>query len=297
MKLIWENQDSDKWLDWRRGGIGASEAPVVMGVSPYKTRYQLWEEKCGINDHSPTNHFILQKGKDAEPRARAMYETLFFTEMPAVLAEYGPVPFIRASLDGFNEATMIGIEIKYVGAQEYLRIKETMTVPDRYFPQIQHQLLVTGADHFDFVAYNDEINDIFIITVKPDPDYIKRLVEELMKFWKLVKTRKPPEMCDRDYVVVDDAETLDLIEQWKAVCLQVKTLETKEAELKDKIKAYLPGGPARRFRHADVRICEATRQGSVNYKAIPQLKQVNLDLYRGNPVTYWRFDVYEKTDK
>lgn len=32
----------------------------------------------------------------------------------------------------------------------------------------------------------------------------------------------------------------------------------------------------------------ATRAGTVDYKAIPQLKGVNLDIYRKPPVVYWK---------
>jgi putative phage-type endonuclease len=40
-------QRSPEWLELRRKGLGASDMGAVMGVSPYKTPYQLWAEKTG----------------------------------------------------------------------------------------------------------------------------------------------------------------------------------------------------------------------------------------------------------
>ena len=40
-------QKSEEWLDWRKKGIGSSDAPIIMGVSPWKTPFELWEEKTG----------------------------------------------------------------------------------------------------------------------------------------------------------------------------------------------------------------------------------------------------------
>jgi putative phage-type endonuclease len=40
-------QRSPEWLELRRTGLGASDMAAVMGVSPYRTPYQLWAEKTG----------------------------------------------------------------------------------------------------------------------------------------------------------------------------------------------------------------------------------------------------------
>ncbi len=38
-------QNTPEWHAFRRKRIGASDAPVIMGISPWKTPYQLWIEK------------------------------------------------------------------------------------------------------------------------------------------------------------------------------------------------------------------------------------------------------------
>lgn len=39
---------TDEWVAWRRGGLGASELPAVLGLDPYRTEHEVWEEKRGL---------------------------------------------------------------------------------------------------------------------------------------------------------------------------------------------------------------------------------------------------------
>ena len=41
-------QNTPKWLEWRGQGIGASDAPAVMGENPWKSADYLLKEKCKI---------------------------------------------------------------------------------------------------------------------------------------------------------------------------------------------------------------------------------------------------------
>ena len=39
--------DEQTWLDYRRKGIGGSDAAAVIGISPYKTARDVYFEKIG----------------------------------------------------------------------------------------------------------------------------------------------------------------------------------------------------------------------------------------------------------
>ena len=45
MKVIDLSQRTPAWHQWRIAGVTASEAPIIMGRSPYKTPWRLWAEK------------------------------------------------------------------------------------------------------------------------------------------------------------------------------------------------------------------------------------------------------------
>ena len=66
-------QNTNEWLEFRRNKIGSSDAPIIMGKSPWKTPHQLWEEKMGIKD-SFFESQAMRRGKDLEPEARTAFE-------------------------------------------------------------------------------------------------------------------------------------------------------------------------------------------------------------------------------
>ena len=64
-------QGSPEWLAMRRTKIGASDAPIIMGVSPWTTPLQLWEQKVLGTSRAKT--FFMQEGIDWEPKIREWY--------------------------------------------------------------------------------------------------------------------------------------------------------------------------------------------------------------------------------
>jgi putative phage-type endonuclease len=40
------------WLEWRRKGIGGSDASVICGINQYKSPIELWMEKTGQLPHA-----------------------------------------------------------------------------------------------------------------------------------------------------------------------------------------------------------------------------------------------------
>lgn len=47
MYKIIENADHDAWLKARMYGIGGSDASAIVGMNPYKSNIDLFEEKTG----------------------------------------------------------------------------------------------------------------------------------------------------------------------------------------------------------------------------------------------------------
>jgi putative phage-type endonuclease len=68
----------DQWVVNRKGRIGGSEIGVVMGLSPYKSRVELWQEKTGLIKPKEISHLPhVQRGIIAEPVARELIEKKF----------------------------------------------------------------------------------------------------------------------------------------------------------------------------------------------------------------------------
>ena len=98
--------DHEAWLQTRREGIGASDAGVLLGMSPYKTNVQLWEEKVGLRvPEDISDKPYVQYGHDAEPHLRALFaldhpELEVKYDSPYNIIRNDDHPFIQASPDG-----------------------------------------------------------------------------------------------------------------------------------------------------------------------------------------------------
>ena len=100
-------QGSAEWHEHRRTHRNASETPVVLGVSPWQTPYQLWQQKLSLAKAEATKAML--RGSELEPAARAAYERrtgLVMKPLVIVDGEYS------ASLDGFTLAGDRIVEIK-----------------------------------------------------------------------------------------------------------------------------------------------------------------------------------------
>ena len=204
-------QNSDDWHLWRFGGIGASEAPIIMGVSPYKTAYQLYEEKLGLADY-PVNEFVTNLGHEWEAVARARFELETDIIVEPLCIEHETHPWLRASLDAANVEEEIFAEIKYMGLNNFTVVKNSNLPLPHHKPQVDMQFMVTGFKSAYYVCYNldkeyKEITNYLTIKVVPDVDYIERvLYPKLVEFWGFIQTKTPPPMVKKDFNRIKKAQ-------------------------------------------------------------------------------------------
>ncbi|MGB0890393.1 MAG: YqaJ viral recombinase family protein, partial [Solirubrobacterales bacterium] len=53
--------DTPAWLDGRGKGLGGSDIPVILGLSPWKAAFELWGEKSGViaGDDGPVPEHMM----------------------------------------------------------------------------------------------------------------------------------------------------------------------------------------------------------------------------------------------
>lgn len=283
----------ESWHQWRSKGLGSSDSPIIMGVSPWCTPYQLWERKCGIVTREQNSNFAIERGNDLEPKARAQYELEHDIEMPATLVEHAKHPWLRSSLDGYNEKASRVLEIKCPGRDDHAKAVEGK-VPDKYWPQCQQQLLVTGAKHLHYYSF-DGVNGV-VVEVLPDLDYCARLFLALESFWDMVQKRQPPPFTDRDIIKVRDPDLKELAETWRAAKGAKDAAEELEAKTRSKLLAAINERPGQhpKLLIGNVKASRLVRKGNVKYLSMPQLSCVDEDefnRYREPSKSYWTLAV------
>ena len=203
-------QGSPEWLAYRRQGIGCSDAPVIMDVSPWRSPLELWRIKVGLAVEEEQND-AMRRGVALEPVARTLYEAETGQMVEPALVVHSEHEWLLASLDGITLDGSLAIEIKCPGRSAHNDALEGR-VPDYYWPQVQHILLAVGAARLDYVSFDG--TNIVIVEVAQDLTYQNDLLEAEMEFWRCVVNRTPPMPRIYETQVEVDAAALKAADQY-----------------------------------------------------------------------------------
>ena len=189
-------QNTKEWLDLRKKKIGASDAPIIMGVSPWKTKYQLWQEKLNLIEPEPMND-SMARGKALEEKARACFEEKMGVKTPPHIAFHPTLDWMMASLDGYNYEHGILVEIK-CGSRSDHDMAKVGLVPEKYYPQLQHQMEVIGVNLAYYLSFDGE-NSV-VVEVQRNQTYIDQMIKEEKRFYDCMTNFTAPELTDKDFV-------------------------------------------------------------------------------------------------
>ena len=143
-------QGSPEWHAHRANHFNASDAPAMMGCSPYKTRTQLLHEKhTGVTpevDAATQRRF--DAGHAAEAAARPCAEEVIGEDLYPVVGTTGN---LSASFDGMTMDGAIVWEHKLMNVALADKLASNI-IPDQYHPQLEQQLMVSGAEKALFMA-------------------------------------------------------------------------------------------------------------------------------------------------
>jgi putative phage-type endonuclease len=274
-------QGSDSWHALRKTKITATDVASIMCVSKWKTRTQLYHEKLSDEPPSPPTE-RMQRGTDLEPIARTLFiiQTGIFVEPAVVVRDWA-----MASLDGMNPWEDQIVEIKCPGEKDHATALSGK-VPEHYYPQIQHQLWVTGLDEANYFSFDgvDGMN----LKVKRDDEYIEKMIEEERKFYECLMSRTPPPVAENEYIEREDREWEEFASRWRLVTDSIKELEREEELLRSQL-VQLSG--QYNTKGSGVALCQINRKGTVDYAKIPELQGVDLEAYRKPPINSWRIIV------
>lgn len=293
MRFINLEQGTKEWLAWRKKGLGASDAPIITGLSKYKTPYRLWQELLGLVEPEQAG-FIAEVGHKFEPRARAQFSLETDLEVEPACAEHDDFPFLRASFDGLNEDARVFVEIKLVGRQKLDWIKDNKKPLPEHADQVFQQFLVSKYERGYYCAYTVDANytdmtDCFITRCQPDHIYMGKLFQRLQHFWDLVETQTPPDLDPRDEYAFTDPKSNELANEY----LRLKSEITEREQRLEHVENLLKGLASQhaRVRIGDLVVQNCLQKGTIDYKRIPELKNIDLEKYRGNPISFQRIDV------
>lgn len=117
-ELLSLRQDRGAWPRWRSDDVGASDAPVIMGDSPWMKADELRRIAAReIPEPPPTAAMLADK--QLEGIARAAYSDGTGVPMTPACLQSLERPWIRASLDGLSSDGPRVVEIKCPGERDH----------------------------------------------------------------------------------------------------------------------------------------------------------------------------------
>ena len=300
-----ENLPYAEWLEYRKHGIGGSDAAVVCGISRYKSPFELWLDKTGQLPEQETGEPAYW-GNLLEPVVRNEFQKRTGIEVttPKQLLQSEEHPFMLANLDGICELPELGtcvFEAKTASA--YKASEWENAIPDEYMLQIQHYMAVTGYKGA-YIAVLIGGNSFKWKFVERDKELISLLIKLESDFWCHVQNNTPPSVdgseatakflaekiaeCKSGVITLPDSAA-DIIAQYDTVSARLEELTEQKRLAENQLKEMLGNNE-----------CGTIGNSIVTWKTVSQerldtkaLKAEQPLLYKqyANKTTYRRFSI------
>ena len=246
----------EKWLEYRRMGIGGSDASVVCGINRYKSPIELWMEKTGQMPHQEAGEAAYW-GKRLESLVKEEFTMRTGIEITPVnqILQSEEHSFMLANLDGLCKHPNYGaciFEAKTASAYKSGEWKDD--IPDEYILQVNHYMAVTGCKGA-YIAVLIGGNTFKWRFIERDEELITMLIQLEAEFWKQVQENVPPPLDGSeasakflnerfpDSVPLTKVElTKDaaaLIKQYDAACEQLERITEQKQEAENLLKEMI----------------------------------------------------------
>lgn len=227
----------------RRQGIGASDAPAALGLSPWRTPLEVFLEKTGRA--GPQEESLpMRVGRALEPvvlQAFAEETGLSVTRQQERIIDPA-LPWRWATVDAIADGALV--EAKTAGDRGEWGEPGTDQIPRHYIVQVQHALACTGFK-LAYVPVLLSGRDFRVYEVRRDEAIISAITEREVEFWSRIERDDPPPLSSADDVRLrwpvdngasvlatpEDLEDVAALRTLKDVVRghesELKTLETK----------------------------------------------------------------------
>jgi putative phage-type endonuclease len=191
----------------RSARLGGSDTAAALGMSRYKTAYQLYLEKRGEVPPSFEETNAIRMGRLLEPVVRQVYadDTGYIVRAPDTLY-HAKYDWMVAHIDGVVAEHNRGWEGKSCAVPNFDEWGEEGSdeVPQEYSLQVQKYLIVTGLPTWDLSVITGRFT-VRHYTIHADPELQQMIIEGEAEFIERMRSGKPPSL---DY---EHRSALDLI--------------------------------------------------------------------------------------
>jgi len=184
MEQVDLQQGTPEWHAHRAAHFNASDAPAMLGLSPYKSRSQLLKEMATgiIPEVDAATQRRFDDGHRFEALARPLAEKLIGKKLYPVVGTEGK---LSASFDGLTMDESICFEHKTLNANLADCMAAGLSPDEHYRAQMEQQLMISGAEKCLFMATKwdgDELIESAYCWYEPDSEMRIRLLQGWTQF-------------------------------------------------------------------------------------------------------------------
>ena len=208
MKIHEVDQGSPEWHALRANTRNASEAPAMMGVSPYKSRSALIREKAtGITEEiTPEMQYRFDRGHETEAKARSILEQDLGEDLYPLVATDDD-GYLLASSDGSDMCRTFGFEHKLWNA-EIAALVAAGEVPDSHKWQLDQQIEVFGFEKIIFVCSDGTRDNFVSCEYRTTPERIAKLKAGWAMFDQDVANYQPEVIAAKPILTANPLDNL-----------------------------------------------------------------------------------------
>lgn len=182
-----------EWLEARRHGVGASDAPCLLGLG-FKTPDEVFRSKVEPATERPVDG-VRRLGQELEPALCARYAEVMGHEMAACGYEIVRNPKIEWQFctPDFRRPDGMYVQGKTLaGFGEEWGQSGTDIIPIDYRVQVTQEMGVTGTDVIDLAALCRLSGEFRVYRVKFDDELYDWITRAGLEFWQMVQAGTPP---------------------------------------------------------------------------------------------------------
>lgn len=189
-----------KQKEERKLGIGGSDISIILGLSNFKTPYELFLDKTSTEPQQDVMMPVQYWGHRLEPIIREEFELRNQVKVETPETQVHPVyDYMRANIDGFIrdwnsvfEAKCSGTFMSHEWGQDGSDI-----IPLSYLVQVAHYVSVMNANEAR-IAVLIGGNDYREYIYTRDLQLESRVIDAAKEFWRCVQENDPPPAINED---------------------------------------------------------------------------------------------------
>lgn len=255
----------------RQSYLGCSELGAVMGVDPYKTALDVFNQKLGLVEPFQGNRHT-ERGEKLEAIAAQEYteKTGRSLRRRNEALVHQELAFFRGHIDRLVVGQERIAEIKCPSQGSFARIKREGP-PVSWILQLQGYLLLSGKSAGEYIVFNADQWELLTFEVAAEPALYPSIEAAARDFWNHVLSRTPPppvaadkakfefERVSGEVVMRTDREFATAAEELFDAYRLRKDAESLYDLAKDRLKVVVGG--LGKFEGAGLRLHYAMQEG------------------------------------